>query len=97
MGYSPRRYPGYSESHGGIYLTEGMACNPVQVAAMSPSKPATMWNTRVPSPAEFELGLLHGIFPMAPAPSGDHSLGMSGLPQFLTYGPSRARLRLGPC
>ena len=27
--------------------------------------------------------LLHGIYPMAPAPSGDHSLGLSGISQFL--------------
>lgn len=55
------------------------------VASMSPLKPATMWTTRVPSDAEFASALLHGIFPMAPAPSGDHSLGLDGLDQFLKW------------
>ena len=48
------------------------------VAAMSPHKPATMWTTSVPSPSDFAMLLLHGIYPMAPSPRGDHSLGLDG-------------------
>lgn len=57
------------------------------VAAMSVRKPATMWTVDVPTDADFANGMLHGIYPMAPAPSGDHSLGMNGLPMYLKYGP----------
>ena len=53
------------------------------VAAMSLRKPATMWTTKPPDDRTFAACLLHGIFPMAPAPSGDHSLGLDGLDQFL--------------
>ena len=57
------------------------------VAALSPQKPATMWTTKVPTDDQFATALLHGVFPMAPAPSGDHSLGLDGLSQFLKFGP----------
>ena len=57
------------------------------IAALSPQKAATMWTTRVPTDDQFATALLHGVFPMAPAPSGDHSLGMDGLSQFLKFGP----------
>jgi hypothetical protein len=57
------------------------------VAAMSTHKPATMWTTSVLVDSQFEFALLHGIFPMAPSPAGDHSLGMDGLKTWLRYGP----------
>ena len=57
------------------------------VAAMSLLKPATMWTTSVPSPDDFAVMLLHGVFPMAPSPRGDHSLGLEGLAQYLEFGP----------
>ena len=53
----------------------------------SPLKPATMWTTSPPTDDNFAMLLLHGIYPMAPAPSGDHSLGLSGISQFLKFGP----------
>ena len=57
------------------------------VSAMALQKPATMWVTHQPSDAAFGFALLHGVYPMAPAPSGDHSLGMSGMSAFMNYGP----------
>ena len=57
------------------------------VSAMALQKPATMWVSHLPSDATFVFGLLHGVYPMAPAPSGDHSLGMSGMAIYLKYGP----------
>ena len=57
------------------------------VSAMALLKPATMWTTSPPSDSNFASLLLHGVFPMAPAPSGDHSLGLQGLGQFLKFGP----------
>eukprot|EP01052_Picozoa_sp_SAG31_P017430 SAG31_NODE_1192_length_9459_cov_15.271581_3_plen_623_part_00 len=63
------------------------------VAAMALQKPATLWVSHLPSDSAFQFGLLHGIFPMAPAPSGDHSLGMSGMPTYLKYGPMMRALQ----
>ena len=57
------------------------------VAAMSPLKPATMWTTSVPTTAQFEMLIMHGVYPMAPSPNGDHSLGLEGLQACLEYGP----------
>lgn len=57
------------------------------VSSMSLLKPATMWTTSPPADSNFESLLLHGVYPMAPAPSGDHSLGLNGMAQFLKYGP----------
>ena len=57
------------------------------MSAMALQKPATMWVSHLPSDAAFVFGLLHGVYPMAPAPSGDHSLGMSGMDVYLKYGP----------
>eukprot|EP01043_Picozoa_sp_COSAG02_P052164 COSAG02_NODE_5581_length_4215_cov_1.971817_5_plen_188_part_00 len=57
------------------------------MSAMALQKPATMWVSHLPSDATFAFGLLHGVYPMAPAPSGDHSLGMSGMAIYLKYGP----------
>lgn len=44
-----------------------------------------MWTATVPTDGELELALLHGVFPMAPSPAGDHSLGMEGMPVYLRY------------
>ena len=63
------------------------------VAAMALQKPATMWVSHLPSDATFVFGLLHGVFPMAPAPAGDHSLGMSGMYTYLKYGPMMRALQ----
>ena len=57
------------------------------VSSMAPLKPATMWTTSPPTDDNFAMLLLHGVYPMAPAPSGDHSLGLSGISQFLKFGP----------
>jgi hypothetical protein len=66
-----------SDSLGNIFLVSSMAL----------LKPATMWTTHPPTDENMQQLLLHGVYPMAPAPSGDHSLGMSGLAQFLKFGP----------
>ena len=63
------------------------------MAAMALQKPATMWVSHLPSDATFVFGLLHGVFPMAPAPAGDHSLGMSGMYTYLKYGPMMRALQ----
>eukprot|EP01052_Picozoa_sp_SAG31_P058708 SAG31_NODE_18089_length_647_cov_1.087591_1_plen_210_part_01 len=57
------------------------------VASMSLFKPATMWTVAPPTEQNFHQLLLHGVYPMAPAPSGDHSLGLSGMEHFLHFGP----------
>ena len=67
--------------------------NVKMVAALAPFKPATMWTTVVPTPSIFASLLLHGVYPMAPSPDGDHSLGLDGLDAFLEYGPMLRAMR----
>ena len=57
------------------------------VSSMALFKPATMWTISPPTEQGFAQLLLHGVYPMAPAPSGDHSLGLSGMEAFLHFGP----------
>ena len=89
--YNPIQIPRIDimEHYDAIFTELGADAGPRTrlVSAMALLKPATLWVTHAPSAATFAFALLHGVYPMAPAPSGDHSIGLSGMAAYLTYGP----------
>lgn len=97
ISYNPSQIPRVDlmEHYDAIFTELSMTSLPNVwlIAAMSLSKPATMWTTKPPTDMQFENMLLHGVYPMAPSPVGDHSLSLAGLPAFLEYGPMFRALR----